>query len=262
MSGAGKAKQQPAVGKAGKGKQVSIMGVPFSKMNHTETIRHLSQIANGKRGSTYHVVTANPEIVTSATKDEQLMRILQEAGLITADGIGIVLAAKWKGEPLPGRVTGYDMLIDLLAEGSKRKWSFYFLGTDEETSRKAVDIIVERYPGVRVAGRHNGFFKADEETAILSEIQAANVDFLIVAMGAPHAERWIYRNKPQLNAKIVMGVGGSLDIIAGKVKRAPTFWIKLNLEWLYRLLSNPSRWRRQLVLPVFAAKAFFRRKHI
>lgn len=254
MSNAGQA--QTAINK------VSIMGVPISKMNHNETIRHLGQIADASKHGGYHVVTANPEIITSASKDEQLKRILLEAGLITADGIGIVLAAKWKGEPLPGRVTGYDMLIDLLAQGNSSKWSFYFLGTDEETSCKAVETIKERYPNVRVAGRHNGFFKAEKESAIVEEIHAASPDFLIVAMGAPHAERWIYRNKSKLNAKIVMGVGGSLDIIAGKVKRAPAFWIKLNLEWLYRLLSNPSRWRRQLVLPVFAAKAFFRRKHI
>lgn len=242
--------------------KVSIMGVPFSKMTHDETIRHISRIANGKEHKMYHVVTANPEIVMSAGKDDQLMRILQEAGIITADGIGIVLAAKWKGEPISGRVTGYDMLVDLLVQGNRDGWSFYFLGTDEETNRKAVESIAERFPNVRIAGRHNGFFGTDHEPAILEQIRAASPDFLIVAMGAPHAERWIYRNKTKLNASIVMGVGGSLDVIAGKVKRAPQFWIKLNIEWLYRLLSNPSRWRRQLVLPVFAAKAFFGRKRL
>jgi N-acetylglucosaminyldiphosphoundecaprenol N-acetyl-beta-D-mannosaminyltransferase len=242
--------------------RVSIMGVPISKMTYDETIHHLSRIANGEQRDMYHVVTANPEIVMSASKDEQLKRILLEAGIVTADGIGIVLAAKWKGEPISGRVTGYDMLVRLLEQGNRDKWSFYFLGTDEETSRKAVETIAERYPSIRIAGRHNGFFDKERESTIVEEIKAASPDFLIVAMGAPHAERWIYRNKPLLNAKIVMGVGGSLDVIAGKVKRAPEFWIKLNIEWLYRLLSNPSRWRRQLILPVFAAKAFFFRNRI
>ncbi|MEF3305564.1 WecB/TagA/CpsF family glycosyltransferase [Paenibacillus sp. GYB003] len=240
--------------------KVNIMGVPFSKRTFDETIDLLSHIANGPERSVYHVVTANPEIVMSASKDGQLMHILHEAGLITADGIGIVLAAKWKGEPVPGRVTGYDMLMRLLELGDRERWSFYFLGTDEDTSRKAVETIAARYPNVRIAGRHNGYFGADEEPAIVEEIAAAGPDFLIVAMGAPQAERWIYRNKPKLGAKIAMGVGGSLDIIGGKVQRAPDFWIKLNLEWLHRLLSNPTRWRRQLVLPVFAAKAFIRRK--
>ncbi|PYI54547.1 WecB/TagA/CpsF family glycosyltransferase [Paenibacillus flagellatus] len=248
------AQPKPAIDK------VTIMGVPFSKMNMDETIRHFTDIANAPERRVYHVVTANPEIVMSASKDAQLMRILHEAGLITADGIGIVLAAKWRGNPVPGRVTGYDMLLRLLELGDRNKWSFYFLGTDEETSRKAVQTIQSRYPNVRVAGRRNGFFDASEEPAIVEEIAAAAPDFLIVAMGAPQAERWIYRNKPKLNAKLVMGVGGSLDILGGKAKRAPDIWIKLNIEWLHRLLSNPSRWRRQLVLPVFAFKAFLTRK--
>lgn len=239
---------------------VNIMGVPFSKRTLDETIELLCRIAERPEHGMYHVVTANPEIVMAASKDDRLMHILREAGLITADGIGIVMAAKWKGEPVPGRVTGYDMLLRLLELGDRHRWSFYFLGTDEDTSRKAVEAIAARYPNVGIAGRHNGFFKPEEEPAIVENIFAAKPDFLIVAMGAPHAERWIYRNKSKLGAKIAMGVGGSLDIIAGKVHRAPDFWIKLNLEWLYRLLSNPSRWRRQLALPVFAFKAFMRRK--
>lgn len=262
MSDSAQPRAKAAAGEAaGRGK-VSIMGVPISKMTYEETIAHLGRIADGEERGMFHVVTANPEIVMSAGKDEQLMRILLDAGLVTADGIGIVLAAKWKGEPISGRVTGYDMLVRLLEIGNDKRWSFYFLGADEETSRKAVGLIAERYPNVRIVGRHHGFFKPDQEAAIAAEIVAGAPDFLIVAMGAPHAERWIYRHKPLLNAKLVMGVGGSLDVIAGKTKRAPAIWIKLNLEWLHRLLSNPSRWRRQLILPVFAAKAFFRRNRI
>lgn len=242
--------------------KVSIMGIPFSKMTLDETIRHIGSRVDGRTAGSgvYHVVTANPEIVMSAGKDEQLKQILLEAGLITADGIGIVKAAKWKGNPVPERVTGYDMLLRLLEQGNGKGWSFYFLGTDEETNRKAVETIQSRYPGIRFLGRHNGFFGAEQEPAIVRQISETAPDFLIVAMGAPHAERWIYRNKKLLNAKIAMGVGGSLDVIAGKVKRAPVIWQKLNIEWLYRLLSQPSRWRRQLILPVFAVQAFLRRK--
>lgn len=241
---------------------ISIMGIPIANATYDEVIAHLGNIADGDKHDMFHVVTANPEIVMTAGKDEQVKRILLEAGLITPDGIGIVLAAKWKGEPLSGRVTGYDMLMRLLERANRSRWSFYFLGTDEETSRKAISIIADRFPNVQIAGRRNGFFRPEDEPAIVEAISAARPDFLIVAMGAPNAERWIYRYKSVLNAKVVIGVGGSLDVIAGKVKRAPDIWIKLNLEWLYRLLSNPSRWRRQLVLPVFAAKAFFYRKKI
>jgi len=247
--------------RTGSGATVTIMGVPFSKMTMDETIRHLGEIADrpAPPSGLYHVVTANPEIVTAANKDPKLMRILHEAGLITPDGIGIVLASRWKKDPVPERVTGYDMLLRLLDAGNRKRWSFYFLGTDEATSRKAVETIAARYPNVRIAGRHNGYFRPEEEPGIVESIAAAAPDFLIVAMGAPAAEFWIWRNKEKLGAKIVMGVGGSLDIIGGKAKRAPELWQRLNIEWLYRLLSQPSRWRRQLVLPVFAMRAFLRR---
>jgi N-acetylglucosaminyldiphosphoundecaprenol N-acetyl-beta-D-mannosaminyltransferase len=251
----GKPRAKPA-------ENVSIMGVPFSKMTFEETIRHIAEIAESPKEGVYHIVTANPEVVMAAKKDEQLMKVLQDASLITPDGIGIVLASRWKGDPLPERVAGYDMLIKLLETGNDRRWSFYFLGTDEETSRTAVQTISSRYPNLRVAGRHNGFFSAEEEPRIIEEIRHAAPDFLIVAMGAVAAAKWIDRHISRLNAKVAFGVGGSLDVIAGKVQRAPLIWQKLNLEWLHRLLKQPSRWRRQLVLPVFAFQAFFRRNRL
>ncbi|SDC90754.1 N-acetylglucosaminyldiphosphoundecaprenol N-acetyl-beta-D-mannosaminyltransferase [Paenibacillus sp. UNCCL117] len=237
-------------------KTLHILGVPFSTRTMNETIEELKLAVGERRSKPFHLITANPEIVMKAQDDASLRQIVNDADMITPDGIGIIMASRWKGAPLPERVTGYELLLKLLELGDAKGWSFYFLGADEATNEKAVSTIRSKYPNVRIAGRHNGFFSPEDEQRIVAEVQAAEPDFLIVALGAPGAERWIYKHKPELKAKVAFGVGGSLDVIAGKVKRAPVIWQRLNLEWLYRLLAQPSRWRRQLALPVFAVKAF------
>lgn len=235
----------------------SIMGIPFPKLTMDQSVHLLSEVVEEKRTGLFHVITGNPEIVMSCQKDTQLRAIVDEAGLVTADGIGIVIVSKVRGGHLPERVTGCDLLYKLLEAGNQRQWSFYLLGADEATSQRAVEVIHQNYPGAIIRGRHHGFFNPDEELDIVEEISAAAPDFLIVALGAPYAERWIHKYKDHLNAKIAIGVGGSLDIIAGRVKRAPEAWQRLHMEWLYRLIQQPSRWRRQLLLPRFALKAIF-----
>ncbi|WP_308636800.1 WecB/TagA/CpsF family glycosyltransferase [Paenibacillus silvisoli] len=231
---------------------VNILGVPFSKRTFSETVALVQAQIAAEDKPLFHLITANPEIVMAAREDQQLQTIVKEAGIITPDGIGIVLAAKWQGEPIQERVTGYDLLIRLLEEAKQHRFSLYIVGSDEETNAKAAQIIADQYDGVTIVGRHNGFFKPGQEEALVADIAQKRPDVLIVALGAPNAERWIFKYKSRLSAKVAFGVGGSLDVIAGKVKRAPVIWQKLNVEWLYRLLKQPSRWRRQLVLPRFA----------
>jgi N-acetylglucosaminyldiphosphoundecaprenol N-acetyl-beta-D-mannosaminyltransferase len=232
---------------------VTIMGVRFTKHNLQQTLLTLNKRLEKEKqeGNLYHLITANPEIVMLSRRDPLLQQIMAEAAMITPDGIGIVLASKWQGKSLQERVTGYDILQGLLEAGNNKGYSVYLLGADEATSFKAAEAIRRQYPGVRIAGRHHGFFSVQNETQIVSDIQVAKPDILVVAMGAPFSEKWIYKYKDVLQAKIAFGVGGSLDIMAGKVKRAPGMWQKLHVEWLYRLLSQPTRWRRQLVLPKF-----------
>lgn len=232
-----------------------IMGIPVPKLTMSETITLLHDVIEEKRNDLFHVVTFNPEIAMSCQRDAELRAIVEEAGLLTADGIGIVMVSRLKGNPLPERVTGCDLLFELLEAGNRQGWSFYLLGADEATSARAVDVIQAKYPRISVVGRHHGFFDSTEDDRIAAEIGALRPDVLVVALGAPKAERWIHAHKSQLNASIAIGVGGSLDIVAGKVKRAPLFWRRIHAEWLYRLLGQPSRWRRQLVLPRFALKA-------
>ena len=193
-------------------------------------------------------------------KDKSLRSIIDEAGLITADGIGIVMVSRLRGGNLPERVTGYDTLLRLLDSGDKRKWSFYFLGADPNTNQKVCEVIREKYPDLLILGKHHGFFKQNDEDKIVKEIGSLKPDILIVALGAPYAERWIHKYRSELNAKIAIGVGGSLDVIAGKVKETPESWKRLNVEWLYRLIRQPSRWKRQLILPRFAIRALLFRE--
>lgn len=238
-----------------------IMGIPFPKMTMDQTVQVLDEVIDQHKSELFHVVTGNPEIVMSCQHDQSLRSIVDEAGLVTADGIGIVMVSRLKGGHLPERVTGCDLLFKLLEAGNHKKWSFYFLGADDATSKRAAEVISQTYPNVSILGRHHGFFKQEDDARIVQEIQSLAPDFLIVALGAPYAERWIHKYKSKLNAKIAIGVGGSLDVIAGKVKRAPEVWQKLHAEWLYRLIKQPSRWRRQLILPRFAIRALLFREH-
>ncbi|OBY80570.1 N-acetylmannosaminyltransferase [Paenibacillus sp. KS1] len=234
------------------------MGIPVPKITMEDTVQIISDVIHTndvKTHETFHVVTLNPEITMACQQDKELRMIIDDAGLLTADGIGIVMVSRLKGNPLPERVTGCDLLFNLLKEGNRKSWSFYLLGAEEEVSRRAVEVIHGSYPHVHVAGRHHGFFKPEEELKIVNDIAAVKPDVLIVALGAPYAERWIHKYKHQLHSRVAIGVGGSLDIVAGKVKRAPAIWQKFNLEWLHRLLNQPSRWKRQMILPRFAIKA-------
>jgi len=235
--------------------KVDILGVPFSKLSMEQTVRLVSEVIEKDQQKPFHIITANPEIVMGAQTEPLLKKITEEADLITPDGIGIVLASRWKNDPVYERVAGYDLLLKLLEEGNLFGWSFYILGSSEEVNQLATDKIKEQYPNAVIAGRHNGFFRGKEEE-LIRDINEAKPDVLVVALGAPRQEKWIFEHKGELHTKVAIGVGGSLDVIAGAVKRAPIVWQKLNLEWLYRLVSQPSRWRRQLALPQFAVKAF------
>jgi N-acetylglucosaminyldiphosphoundecaprenol N-acetyl-beta-D-mannosaminyltransferase len=232
-----------------------IMGIPVPKITMEDTVDLIDQVITEKNADLFHVVTLNPEITMSCQYDLQLRSIIDEAGHLTADGAGIVMVSRLKGNPLPERVTGCDLLINLLEKGNRKNWSFYLLGADELTNKKASEEINMVYPNVSVLGRHHGFFEQKDEVQMIDEIAALRPDVLVVALGAPKAEFWIHKYKNKLNARVAIGVGGSLDIIAGTVKRAPLIWQKLNAEWLYRLINQPSRWRRQLILPRFAMKA-------
>lgn len=235
---------------------VNILGIEFSKLNLKETVDLIDSKISEGRDRIFHLITVNPEIAVQIQEDPELKKISLAADLIIPDGVGIVWASRLKGNPVQERVTGYDLLLETLKIGNQKEWSFYLLGSDEEVNRKASEYIIKNYANVKIAGRHNGYFKKEEDNKIIESIRSSKPDILIVALGSPLADKWIYSHKNELNAKVVFGVGGSLDVIAGKVKRTPEIWKKLNLEWLHRRITQPSRKERQKKLKVFAYRAF------
>lgn len=201
-------------------------------------------------GGCHHVVTANPEILYRALSDKGLYETIAQASLVTADGQGVLLAGKLLNQPFKARVTGIDLAEALCATSGERGHKIYFLGGKEGISKKAQMAILRRYPNANIVGEHHGYFKNDIEP-LLAELREKQPDILLVAMGSPYQEAFILRYQKLLNIPVAIGVGGTLDVFSGEVKRAPELVQTLKLEWAYRILSDPKRWRRALVLPKF-----------
>lgn len=237
-------------------KQVNVLGIDFFNATKEEIADILiNRIEN--KDKTF-VVTANPEIVMYANKHDEYKQILGAADYIVPDGIGIVIGAKILKQPLKERVAGFDLMNELLSAANKNAWRVYFLGAKESVIEKTVKNIANTYPNLVVSGFHHGYFDINDE-AIADKIKASKPDLVFVALGYPKQEMWIHNHLPMFDKGLFMGVGGSFDVWAGEVKRAPYFWRKLNLEWLYRLIRQPSRWRRMLFLPQFLFKIIKKR---
>jgi N-acetylglucosaminyldiphosphoundecaprenol N-acetyl-beta-D-mannosaminyltransferase len=159
------------------------------------------------------------------------------------------------GVRIPERVTGVDLIDPLCAELARADLPLYLLGAKGDTSARAAAALAARHPGLRIAGARDGYFPASEDAAVAREIARSGARVLLVGLGSPRQELWIRRYLEQSGARVGIGVGGSFDVLAGNVERAPEVWRRLNLEWLYRLLKEPQRWRRQLALPLFVALA-------
>ena len=226
---------------------VSIMNLDFMNVTQQEFIeRHL--VPKLRHGYTGFVVTANPEIAMRAREDQAYQDVLAKADYIVPDGIGIIKASEWMGSPLKERVTGFDLMKSLLKLAQENGYSCYFLGASEKSNESAVEKVKEQYPGIRIAGRHHGFFGGNDKS-VPNAVRAADADLVFVALGMPRQEMWISEHIQHFNKGIFMGVGGSFDVLAGEVKRAPDVWIKFNMEWAYRLMKQPFRWKR--ILKVF-----------
>lgn len=236
-------------------KRVKILGVPVDMVDKDQAMAAFEE-SFARPGLTM-VVTPNSEIVQNASKDEELKALIGSADLIIPDGIGLVYASKIIGCPLKERVTGIDFLESIIGYLEKNGRSIYFFGSKPGVAEAAAEKIREKYPALIVAGTHNGYFSPDEEAGIVAEINESGADFLCVALGAPKQERFIYEHRDELVPRGAIGVGGSLDVWAGTLKRAPEFYRKHGLEWLYRFIQQPSRYKRMLALPVFMLRVIF-----
>lgn len=193
------------------------------------------------------VITANSGILCMMRSDEELRRACLAGDLIVADGMSVVWTSRLTGVPFPERVTGVDMMARLLEAGSARGLSAYFLGAKQEVVSKLVDVCRERYPGLRIAGYRDGYFKPADHAAIVEDIRERAPHLLFVGMPTPFKEVWCERHRERLGVPVIMGVGGSFDVIAGYLPRAPLWMQKAGMEWSWRLLMEPRKmWKRYL----------------
>jgi N-acetylglucosaminyldiphosphoundecaprenol N-acetyl-beta-D-mannosaminyltransferase len=206
------------------------------------------------------VVTPNAEIVMMANKDKQLAHIINHADLVIPDGAGVVWAARYQGDNMPERVAGYDLVQNLLIEAVSEKYKIYMFGGAPGIAEKAKMIAEEHYPGVQIIGTRNGFFTEKDEPEIVNAIKACQPDILLVALGVPRQEKWLDQYKEELKVPVAIGVGGTFDVMAGVAQRAPVWMQRANLEWLFRLLSEPKRAIRMLALPRFVIKVIATKK--
>jgi N-acetylglucosaminyldiphosphoundecaprenol N-acetyl-beta-D-mannosaminyltransferase len=229
-----------------------ILGLPVDGIRYDEWMALTAGWVQAG-GPARHVCTINPEFMMIARDDVNFAQILSRASLCLPDGVGLLWAARRRGHPLPERVTGSDGIHVIAANAARHGWRLYLLGAAEGVAARAADTLAAQYPGLQIAGTYSGSPAADEEDALAGRIAASRADVLLVAFGAPQQDKWIARNLPRLGVAMAMGVGGAFDFVAGAVPRAPAWMRDAGLEWLYRLLRQPWRWRRMLRLPRFVA---------
>ena len=226
-----------------------ILGVKFNNVSHVEAVGLLECFLEEDKCHT--VFTPNPEIVMAARKDPEFMKILNEADLVVPGGIGVVIASKFSKDKLKERVAGYDLVQGIFSKIKNQNCTVYFFGGAPGVALDAKQKMEKVHRGIKISGVSDGYFDEEKEKLIIADIKDKKPDILLVGLGAPKQEKWIYKYKDELPVKICIGVGGSFDGMSGKVKRAPNIFIKLGLEWFYRLLRQPTRFFRMLKLPLF-----------
>ena len=227
--------------------RINVMGVGFDNLTQQEAVTEALRLISERRSA--YVVTPNPEIVMMCRADPSVMDAVQRADLVLPDGVGVVYGARILGTPLKGKLPGIDFVQALMGELAKTGGRVFLLGSKPGVAELAAQTISARYPGLTICGTQDGYFKDD--APVIEAVNAAKPDLLFVCLGAPKQELWMQRNAPKLNVGVMAGRGGSLDVFAGNVKRAPAFYQKLGLEWLYRVVCEPSRFKRVLRLPKF-----------
>lgn len=231
------------------GQKVRILKTDIDNLTQSEVVEKIGVLIAQKKLA--YIVTANAEITYMAQNDAKMQQIINQADIVTADGSGVVWAAKELGEPLKERVTGIDLIYAICEKAAQEGWQLYLLGAADGIAAEAAEKLVARY-NCRIIGAHNGFLKDPEvNDAVMEELRAKAPQVVLVGMGAPRQEYWITEHMHKLPPAVYMGVGGSFDVISGNLKRAPLWMQKMSLEWLYRVIKQPSRFKRVLALPKF-----------
>lgn len=229
--------------------RISVLGIPIDRLTMEEAMERLeAQIASRTPGL---VVTADASGLVIAGDDPEFQKILLSATLVTPDSAGVLWAMRRKGVATLGRVSGVDLVDRLCAKSMEKGYRIFLLGAAPGIAELAAEKLQLRYPGCRIVGTRNGYFPASDDALVAQEIAALKPDVLFVAMGMPRQEKFIVGTMDIIRAPVAMGVGGSLDVFSGKVRRAPKWMQRLQLEWLWRLIKNPRKIGKVMALPKF-----------
>lgn len=227
--------------------RIDVLGVGFDNVTMEEAVNRGMELLH--RHGTHYVVTPNPEIVETCRENLAARQAVNRADLVLPDGIGVVIGAKMLGTPLKEKVPGIEFAAGLMEGMAKEGLSLYLLGAQSGVAEKAGEKLAAKYPGLKIAGTHDGYF--EEDGAVAEAIRQSGADCVFVCLGAPKQELWMAKHGETTGARLLCGLGGSLDVFAGVVERAPKFWSDHGLEWFYRLCKNPWRAKRMMKLPLF-----------
>lgn len=228
-----------------------ILGIPIDSFTYSQWLDQIGLWVDSDQKHLHHVCTLNPEFIVIAQRNSEFFSVLNQASICVADGIGIVIAARLLGKILSERITGSDGIFHIAERASERGWRIFLLGAASGIAEQTAEILQNQYQNLQIAGTYAGSPADSDADEIINVINSSQADILLVAYGAPKQDLWIYKHSAQLNVKMAMGVGGAFDYVVGIVPRAPIWMRKLGLEWLYRLIKQPWRWRRMLRLPIF-----------
>jgi lipopolysaccharide heptosyltransferase II len=236
---------------------LQILGLPVHQITFAGLLDQIGEWVSDSRA--HQICTINPEFIMMAQRDILFYTVLQRADLCVADGVGLLLAARFMRQPLPERVTGSDGVPLICERAAREGWKIFFLGAASGVAQQAAEILRAKHPALQIVGVHAGSPAADEEDSIVELINQSGAQILFVAYGAPNQDKWIARNLHRFTSvRIAIGVGGSFDFIAGVAKRAPLWMRRAGIEWLYRLITQPWRWKRMTRLPRFVLAVFVR----
>lgn len=227
--------------------RIDVLGVGFDNVTMDQAVSEGVRLMNTE--GAHYVVTPNPEIVEVCREDPAAMEAVNGADLVIADGIGVIYGARLLGTPLKEKLPGIELAQRLMERMARDGKTLFLLGAKPGIAELAAEKLKERYPGLRVAGVHDGYFQ--EDGPVVEEIRQSGADVVFVCLGAPKQEKWMRANGEATGAHLLLGLGGCLDVFSGTVQRAPEIYQRLGLEWFHRLLKNPSRIGRMAKLPVF-----------
>lgn len=237
--------------------KIELFGVPIDRIDCQEALKRLDRFVQERKAN--YIITPDTLAILRARKDKQYLNIVQKANLVTPDGSGILWATAFLDAPLIERITGIDMINHICKLAIEKNYKLYLLGAEPDVVRKAAKNLKEIFPGISIVGFHHGYFDNNDskiginelENDIIKDIIDKNPDFLLVGMGVPKQEMWIFKNKDKLGVPVCIGVGGSFDVLSGKIKRAPIWMQKHGMEWMFRLIREPKRIKRIIYLPYF-----------